>query len=158
MSTFCTGGGLGEATAWLCLRQEIYVSLVSQQPIRTKVLNFAKSTSLQKNDDTSWANRMVLLLANVLNAAFRDDAQHHDQNLQDLSDQVDGWMRDKPITFEPIKSIPRIKETANRFPVIWMLHPVHVIGLQYYHIAKIVLAASTGTPENVTRYSFTFSR
>ena len=63
--------------------------------------------------------------------------------------------------YNPIRYVPRGKIRGQRFPEIWMLLPVHgmtldvfvwysklliqylVLGLQYYHIAKIVLTISS---------------
>lgn len=67
-------------------------------------------------------------------------------------------MTEKPATFEPIKYIPRDPQTPHRFPVIWMLHPFHVLGIQYYHIAKIVLSISTSQSDPNKRYFFRWER
>lgn len=211
VTTFCTCGGLGEATSWLCLRQEIYVSLVSQQPLRTQTTNFSRSTSLQRNDDPSWANRIVLLLAQVLSVAFQPPSVDNDARLKQLEERVEAWMRDKPVTFEPIKYIPRDgrrehhqqqqqgitntstststtpttiqsqihtqnqhqpatshttttattttpPDTPHRFPTIWCLQPFHVLGLQYYHITRIVLLLSTSQSQPSRRYFYRWDR
>lgn len=154
VSSICSGGGLGEAIAWLCVRQEIYVSLVHQQPLRTQVANFEHSSSSRKNDDLGWANKIVLLLAQVLCVAFLNSSAENSERLRVLAEKTEGWMRDKPPTFEPIKSVPRDKKSSHRFPVIWMLHPFHVLGVQYYHIAKIVLAVSVAQADASKRYFF----
>jgi len=154
VSSFCSGGGLGEAVAWLCVRQEIYVSLVHQQPLRTQVANFEHSFSLKRNDDLSWANRIVLLLAQVLCVAFLDPTVETRARLNILGERVEDWMREKPPTFEPIKFVPKDKKSPQRFPIIWMLQPFHVLGVQYYYIAKIVLAVSVGQSDTSKRYFF----
>lgn len=159
VATFCIGGGLGEAVAWLCLRQNVYVSLVHQQPLETQLANFEHSTWLKKQDDHSWANRIVLLLANVLSTAFLESSSENDMTLKLLGDRVDVWMRDKPPTFEPIKQIPRdSKSEDRRFPTIWMLNPFHAMGIQYYHIAKIVLAISACQSDTSKRYFFRWGK
>ena len=158
VSSFCSGGGLGEAAAWLSLRQDIYVSLVTQRPLRTQLPNFEQSASLKKNNDMCWANRIVLLLANTLSIAFIDFDTDNDESMRRLGDRVECWNRDKPATFEPIKYVPRDKKSPQRFPIIWMLNPFHVLGIQYYHITKIVLAISTSRPEAGQRYAFGWGR
>jgi hypothetical protein len=118
-------GGLGEASAWLCLRQDIYVSLVSQQPLRTHLENFYNLQFLQDNDDCSWANKMIFLLAKILSCAFLESSPDNVATLQQLSDEVENWEITRPATFNPIKFIPHGKEKGERFPTIWMLSPFH---------------------------------
>ncbi|OQE00483.1 hypothetical protein PENVUL_c051G05946 [Penicillium vulpinum] len=137
VSTFGSSGGLGEAAAWLCLRQDIYISLTSQRPLRTNLQSFYQSDVFQRNDDFAWSSRMVFLLANVLQGAFTDSTITHS-----TEHEIEEWYSTKPHTFDPVRSIPQGPGPDQRLPIIWMLLPVHVIGIQYYHIAKIVLALS----------------
>ena len=74
VSAFASAGGLREATAWLCLREDIYVSLTTQTAIRTNLVAFHAATWLQGQNDWSWANRMVLLLAELLSVVFVEGA------------------------------------------------------------------------------------
>ncbi|OQE75043.1 hypothetical protein PENNAL_c0074G03396 [Penicillium nalgiovense] len=152
VSTFGSSGGLGEAAAWLCLRQDIYVSLTSQRPLRTNLQSFYHSDVFQRNDDFAWSSRMVFLLANVLQGAFTDSTIARD------TDQIEEWYSTKPHTFDPVRSVPRGPEPDQRLPTIWMLLPVHVIGIQYYHIAKIVLALSESPRASSTYESLRHSR
>ena len=124
-SSFCSSGGLGEAVAWLCLRQDIYISLVSQQPLKTKLENFRKSSSFRSTDDLSWANRMVHLLARVLSCAFLERTVPNNAILQQLNDEVENWKNTKPVSFDPIKFTPPAPDKRSRFPTIWMLSPFH---------------------------------
>lgn len=119
VSTFGSSGGLGEAAAWLCLRQDIYVSLTSQRPLRTNLQSFYHSDVFQRNDDFAWSSRMVFLLANVLQGAFTDSTIARD------TDQIEEWYSTKPHTFDPVRSVPRGPEPDQRLPTIWMLLPVH---------------------------------
>ncbi|KAL1962934.1 hypothetical protein VTN77DRAFT_9030 [Rasamsonia byssochlamydoides] len=157
---FASSGGLGEAAAWLCLREDIYASLVSQQPLRTRLDNFLRSSTFQRTDDVSWANRMVFLLAKVLSCAFQQQQQQQQQtpsdggqiwsaSLHDVDQEVEDWKRSRPPTFEPILFKPSSSSSRDEdqhrgsrgLPEIWMLAPFHAVGLQYYHIAKIVILA-----------------
>ncbi|KAE8145939.1 hypothetical protein BDV25DRAFT_144193 [Aspergillus avenaceus] len=140
VSSFGSSGGLGEAAAWLCLREEIYISLTSQQPLRTDLRSFRDSDIFRRNDDFAWASRMVFLLAKVLKHAFGYDLIADPLYLQRIGEEVENWNIQKPRTFEPIQFVPRNSERHKRFPGVWMLLPVHVVGVQYYHIAKIILA------------------
>jgi hypothetical protein len=153
VQSFGSSGGLGEAAAWLCLRQDIYVSLTTQRPLRTNLQNFHGSDIFSRNDDFAWSSRMVFLLAKVLQSAFSDvslDAS--------VDEEVEEWYTSKPYTFEPVRMVTRGTEIDQRFPTIWMLLPAHVIGLQYYHIAKIVLALSASSPVSFAYENFRQTR
>lgn len=120
VSTFGSFGGLGEAAAWLCLREDIYVSLTTQQPLRTNLENFYDSDVFQRDDDFAWSSRMVFLLAKVLQIAFSDSP-----TLDVITEEVEEWFRSKPHTFEPLRVVPRGSGLNQQFPTIWMLLPVH---------------------------------
>ncbi|KAJ5501086.1 hypothetical protein N7527_012207 [Penicillium freii] len=152
VSTFGSSGGLGEAAAWLCLRQDIYISLTSQRPLRTNLQSFYQSDVFQRNDDFAWSSKMVFLLANILQCAFTESTITHE------ADQVEEWYSTKPHTFDPVRSIPQGPGPDQRLPTMWMLLPVHVIGIQYYHIAKIVLALSESSRASSTYESLRHSR
>jgi hypothetical protein len=125
-SAFGFRGGLREATAWLCLRQDIYISLISQQPLRTNLRNFRRSNVFLKNDDFSWANKMVFLLSEVLSCAFNDSPSSSSCHiLRTLHQEVEDWKVRKPATFTPIRFVPRGRNKEHRLPEIWMLSPVH---------------------------------
>ncbi|KAJ6100263.1 hypothetical protein N7467_001798 [Penicillium canescens] len=153
VSTFGSSGGLGEAAAWLCLRQDIYISLTTQRPLRTDLQSFYQSDVFRRNDDFAWSSRMVFLLAKVLQSAFTDSATAHG-----IGAEIDEWYSTKPYTFEPVRFVPRGPEPDQRFPTIWMLLPVHVIGIQYFHLAKIVLALSEGSNASSAYESLRHSR
>ncbi|CEJ53706.1 hypothetical protein PMG11_00054 [Penicillium brasilianum] len=153
VQSFGSSGGLGEAAAWLCLRQDIYVSLTTQRPLRTNLLNFHGSDIFNRNDDFAWSSRMVFLLAKVLQSSVSDVCPD-----TAIREEVEDWYTSKPYTFEPVRMVARGSEIDQRFPTIWMLLPVHVIGLQYYHIAKIVLALSASSPIKSAYESFRQTR
>lgn len=143
VSDFASCGGLGEAAAWLCLREDIYVSLTTQSSIRMALQNFEQSTWLRRDDESSWANRMVLLLAQLLSVVFDETAAQ--EQLANLREQIAIWDRDKPSTYQPIRYVPRNAAQGQHFPEMWMLATFYVVGLQYYHIAQMLLAVSGST-------------
>ncbi|KAM0547304.1 hypothetical protein ACHAPJ_010439 [Fusarium lateritium] len=143
MSSFDFNGGLGEAAAWLCLRQDIYVSLTKQRPLRSDLETFLQSDVFRRFDDAAYANRMVFLLARALSCVFPANSPCFIQKLEDIRLEVDTWFDSKPAAFNPILENSRNKDEGRLLPEIWVLSPFHAVGLQYYHIAKIVLAMST---------------
>jgi hypothetical protein len=120
VQSFGSSGGLGEAAAWLCLRQDIYVSLTTQRPLRTNLLNFHGSDIFNRKDDFAWSSRMVFLLAKVLQSSVSDVCPD-----TTIGEEVEDWYTSKPDTFEPVRMVARGSEIDQRFPTIWMLLPVH---------------------------------
>jgi len=129
-------GGLREATAWLCLRQDIYISLVTQQPLRTNLIKFLCSGVFAENneDDFAWANRMVFLLARLLACAFCGGEAPSNNNSRnnatadiwsELEEEIEQWQLKRPVSFDPIRFTPRSQEEEYRLPQIWMLSAVH---------------------------------
>lgn len=125
VSSFGSSGGLGEAAAWLCLREDIHVSLISQKPLRTNLESFHHSDIFLRNDDFAWAARMVFLLAKVLKCAFNQMSSPEYTALQSIAQEVEDWNSRKPPSFQPLRELPRGKNVSRRFPEMWMLLPVH---------------------------------
>ncbi|KAF2160099.1 hypothetical protein M409DRAFT_70637 [Zasmidium cellare ATCC 36951] len=140
-STFTFAGGLGEATAWLCLREDIYVSLTTQSAIRTNLVPFECATWMKGEGDSCWANRMILLLAKLLSVAFLENASP--TALADISARISKWDLMRPDTYRPLYFVPRDRGSGRHLPEVWMLASSQAIGLQYYHIAQLVLAVSS---------------
>ncbi|KAB8076425.1 hypothetical protein BDV29DRAFT_170229 [Aspergillus leporis] len=158
VSLFGSSGGLGEAAAWLCLREDIYISLTSQQPLRTDLQSFSNSNVFFREDDFAWASRIVFLLAKALKNVFNPNRTADPALLEGIGEEIENWNNRKPRTFEPIQYKPRTRELNRRFPGVWMLLPVHVVGVQYYHIAKIILAFSCCPSPALAYESFRHSR
>ncbi|KAK6837143.1 hypothetical protein RU639_001045 [Aspergillus parasiticus] len=158
VSSFGSSGGLGEAAAWLCLREDIYISLISQRPLRTDLHRFSNSDVFHRDDDFAWASRMVFLLAKVLKYAFNYNRTVNPSMLEDIGKEIENWNTKKPSTFQPIQYVPRSNEVHRRFPGVWMLLPVHVVGVQYYHIAQIILAFSNCPSPSLAYESFKQAR
>ncbi|KAF9887002.1 hypothetical protein FE257_010618 [Aspergillus nanangensis] len=118
-------GGLSEAAAWLCLREDIHISLTSQKPLKTYLQGFSSSDVFTRNDDYAWANKMVFLLAKLLKYSFHYGGSTYMASLRSIEQEIENWNIAKPHTFDPIKFIPRGKEPYRRLPDIWMLLPVH---------------------------------
>jgi hypothetical protein len=138
MSSFGSSGGLGEAAAWLCLREDMYISLTSQSPLRTDLQSFERSDVFNRTDDFAWSNRMVFLLARILSCAFNEESRTRRSyaSLKALEDEIDDWNASKPQTFQPLHFVPRGKESGRRFPVIWTLLPVHGMYVPWYQRAR----------------------
>lgn len=134
---FAASGGLAEAACWLSLRGNIYISLTTQSPLTIAPENFLNSTCINREDDYSHSQRMVLHLAFLLNRAFTAPA--NEQDIARSEAEIAEWDLLKPDSYYPTLVIPRARTDGRFFPEIWTLAPHHTIGLQYFHIAQIVL-------------------
>ncbi|KAL1793189.1 hypothetical protein ACET3X_008171 [Alternaria dauci] len=144
ISSFAADGGLRESASWVSLRQHIYVSLTTQQPLNLSLDNYRHSAVFSEFDDESWANRIIFLFAVVLQTVF-GGSNNGSENVsrekwKDLNDEVDEWERSKPWTFSAFHVEP---DAGDRFEGTWpeQLCPsgVVAVGLQYYHLCKILL-------------------
>jgi hypothetical protein len=124
MAEFSHSGGLGEAASWVSLRQDIYISVISKQPISIDLKIYEKSKSFEKKDDGSWANVMVYLFARVLALAFSPRNQDLYHEWQYLETSIEEWNASKPKTFSPV-SIRRDESNGRSFREIWMLNSFH---------------------------------
>jgi hypothetical protein len=86
---------------------------------------YHNSQVFSKNDDASWANRMVFLLAEVLSFAFHPEPNDGLATLQQVSGEIEDWADRKPASFSPIMYKPRSRDEGRAFPEIWMLLPFH---------------------------------
>jgi hypothetical protein len=136
---FTSLGGTAEAACWLCLREDIYISLTTQTPMRTALESFLASASILRQDDQSWASLSILNLGFLLDRAF---SELRDPSVLATSEaELAQWSETKPSTYQPIYFRARSRREGRCFPEVWMLAPYHAVGLQYFHIAQIVLNA-----------------
>ncbi|KAI7409422.1 hypothetical protein KC336_g12769 [Hortaea werneckii] len=139
---FTSSEGLGEAAAWLCLREDIYVSLTTQSPMNICTDSFYAATTILKGGDFAWTQKIVVHLAVLLNRAFGAPADHGHLELSEMD--ISQWNERKPISFIPIHFIPRSGKDGRSWPEVMRLSPHHAVGLQYFHIAQIVLQVAKG--------------
>lgn len=112
---FAAAGGLGEAAAWLCLREDIYVSLTTQSRMNVELDSFRRCGWIRRADDQSWASKMILHLAFLLSRAFGSTPR---EDLETSEAEVAEWDRLKPASYAPIRSRPRSYEDGRYFPEI----------------------------------------
>lgn len=117
--------GLREASAWLCLRQDTYISLVNQTPLETQLQPFLQSDCFHRGDDFAYAQRMVYFLAQVAACAFIESLESRTSRLEEAAKHIDEWYRERPSTFDPIRHVPRDLTSGRVLPEIWMLLPCH---------------------------------
>ncbi|PMD15758.1 hypothetical protein NA56DRAFT_649841 [Hyaloscypha hepaticicola] len=138
---FCTWGGLGHAAFWVFVRQDIYMSLLSQRPLKVDLKGWEDRLSFNlgfdPTSDCTWANRMIWIVAEIVAFCFGDKTG---KNWEAPRMKTERWNLCRPKSFDPILYHPREKNSRRLFPEIRLGHPWHVTGMQYYYIAKLFLA------------------
>jgi len=130
-------GGLRHAAFWVGLRQEIYVAFVNQRPI-IPLEHCNIDRSLEPAPDYTWSCRMVVLCADVIRWCF-GSKDHCLATYTALADQVEQWNNSKPCSFTPIYQ--QAAGVDQIFPQLWFVGDEVVVGLQHFHIARILLAS-----------------
>ncbi|TDZ25369.1 hypothetical protein Cob_v001640 [Colletotrichum orbiculare MAFF 240422] len=142
IARFVTQGGLAEAASWVHLRQALYVYLVRRTPIDICLENFERSSTFLRNDYTSYSNRVVYLFAKVLKLFFPDGgggfAMSSTPAWEELQGEVEGWYRDKPLSFKPIFYERADLARGRPFPSMWMSADPATVALGYYYAAKAI--------------------
>lgn len=147
---------------WALVREEVYLAIMHQRP---PVLFQHGSPGLVDMhgglgpaDDFTWANRILWHLLVVLQYCFDDD--------KDLAASVKlvnyaaAWMQARPASFAPIfiQETKRIEDREEGtgasklesiFPEIIVLNDSVVLGLQCYHLVRLLLIAHDPTMPRV---------
>lgn len=160
---FRTWGGLGHAAFWVFVRQDIYMSLLSQRPLKVDLAGWEDRLSFdlgfEATTDCTWANRMTWIVAEIVSFCFGDRLSY--VNWEAARAKTERWNLSRPKSFDPILYIDRDEDAKRYFPEIRLGHPWHgrreestnflkhdhadsfptkVTGVQYYYIAKLFLA------------------
>ncbi|KAF7125853.1 hypothetical protein CNMCM5793_002146 [Aspergillus hiratsukae] len=137
---FRTWGGLGHAAFWVFVRQDIYMSLLSQRPLKVDLAGWEDRLSFDlgfnATTDCTWANRMTWIVAEIVSFCFGDRLSY--VNWETARAKTERWNLSRPKSFDPILYIDRDEDAGKYFPEIRLGHPWH--GIQYYYIAKLFLA------------------
>lgn len=143
MSKAASCGGLAEAVSWQFLRQAIYACLVEYQPMHLNLENYEHSSVFQRTDDAAYANRIIFLCARIIQLRSAPNSYSFNENDWNyLSDSVEQWYREKPISWQPLRHREANAAGGRPFPEPWLVSPPAVVGLQYYHTSRIILATS----------------
>ena len=135
-STF--DGGLRQAAFWVGLRQEIYVAFVNQRSIIPELSYATIDRSLDAAPDHIWACRMVILCADVMRYCFGEEDQPA-STYNWLASSVARWSECKPASWTPVYY--RVPGEDEVFPEIWYVGDDIIVGMDHYHIARILLCA-----------------
>ena len=120
ISAFAADGGLRESASWISLRQHIYISLTSQQPLTINLTNYRHSNVFRTGNDEAWANRIIFIFANILTHVFLPDGQPLTvEEWTDFETEVSAWNIAKPWHFAPFFSVSSTPASKSAGEHIW---------------------------------------
>ncbi|KAJ2891024.1 hypothetical protein MKZ38_001003, partial [Zalerion maritima] len=128
-------GGLVSAAFWVGLRQEIYIASMDHQPVKINLPHGMVDRSLEPADDSTWSNRAVVHIADVLNFCFGNDKSF--SWWTELREWCTRWQESLPPTFTPIYE--KKESEYQPFPEIWYDNACSVIGIQHHILANMFL-------------------
>ncbi|GAA89306.1 hypothetical protein AKAW_07420 [Aspergillus luchuensis IFO 4308] len=128
-------------TFYSYVRADIRMAILGRCSTKIAVSSWPLDESYPQTD-ADWANRMTWLLVHAINHCFGRECPGLLPRAQ-LDEYIDDWRGNVPDTFEPYYYEEQERDT---FPVIRLLCPWHVVGLHFYHTAKILLASHFPQP------------
>lgn len=124
---FRTWGGLGHAAFWVFVRQDIYMSLLSQRPLKVDLAGWEERLSFDlgfnATTDCTWANRMIWIVAEIVSFCFGDQLSY--SNWEAARIKTERWNLARPKSFDPVLYIDRDELAKRYFPEIRLGHPWH---------------------------------
>ncbi|KAI6764046.1 hypothetical protein HG530_007835 [Fusarium avenaceum] len=133
-----TPSSLRLASFWIGMRQEVTMSFASQRPVKIKLDHEFIDRSFLPADDDTWANRIVVHSAEVINYCFGSSGPNR-VHYQELVDYDQAWLRARPVSWLPIAYSAPDKSLDEAFPHIIYLNHAVVIGQVHSIFARILL-------------------
>ncbi|KAL6918493.1 hypothetical protein FSST1_009988 [Fusarium sambucinum] len=133
-----TPSSLRLASFWIGMRQEVTMSFASQRPVKIRLDHEFMDRSLSPSDDDTWANRIVLHSADVINYCFGNTGPNRIR-YQELVDYNQEWLRARPVSWLPMAYRAVDKSLGEAFPHIVYLNNAVVIGQVHGFFARILL-------------------
>ncbi|KAL1870827.1 hypothetical protein VTK73DRAFT_2384 [Phialemonium thermophilum] len=153
--TFSDEMDLGRAAFWVHLRQDIHVALLLEVPINTDYppclhreriienldwITTQKVPARQETIDCAWANRMSVLLVDIINYCFQKGPRNVEEWIS-LRSRLDHWSVAKPKKFQPYYERAAAPSEGRVFPEIWISSDCHVLAWLFYHTGTLLLKA-----------------
>ncbi|KAM0202666.1 hypothetical protein ACHAQD_007308 [Fusarium lateritium] len=133
-----TPSSLRLASFWIGMRQEVTMSFASQRPVKIRLDHGFMDRSLSEADDDTWANRIIVHNADVINYCFGNNGPNR-QHYQELIDYDQAWLRARPVSWLPIAYSASDESLGEAFPSIIYLNHAVVIGQVHSIFARILL-------------------
>ncbi|RFU31752.1 hypothetical protein B7463_g4580, partial [Scytalidium lignicola] len=124
---------LRQAAYWACLRQEIFISLKLQHPVRLNLQLYKESQAVQPTEKCSWAYCATLHCATTVQFAFGDESRSMYKELMDYNNH---HHEHRPKSVQPFYYL---ESEEGGFPDIRYGADHHVMGSQYLSLARILL-------------------
>jgi len=134
-----TAGGIRQAAFWVFIRQDIYMALVHQRPMRCNMDSFNVRVTFDAKDDAAWANWAIWLLGLIINYCFGPGEKSW-ESWNHLNSLMDQWELRKPQSFVPFFYKERSEQDKQYFPILYFFDRIHITGCQYFHIGRTLLA------------------
>ncbi|KAF7193810.1 hypothetical protein HII31_04879 [Pseudocercospora fuligena] len=144
---------LGRASFWVHLRQDLHLALLLQVPVKTdyppclqrekmlehiELLMNGQLQADQASINCAWAQRVVILLLDVINYCFQKGSRNLHTWLH-LGNQLDHWRFAKPVLFNPYYERKADLSQGRIFPEVWIASNCYVLAWMYYYTAAILL-------------------
>ncbi|WYZ40850.1 hypothetical protein EsH8_IV_001191 [Colletotrichum jinshuiense] len=130
-------GSLAESALWAWIRLEIFRAVMRQEELKLGLEQLDFDRSLKPADDEVWAWRMVLHTVDIVSYCFSETKQS--ATYHQLATYAAKWMRAVPESFMPI--FMQNPPYEGVFPEILLINDSVMIGLQFYHLNRILLTA-----------------
>jgi hypothetical protein len=138
-SSLHTLSELTKAARWIILRQWIYFGLTRSEPMKMRLNSYISAAEHEPVSDATWCNHAVLVFARVLECSFKAQGMTA-TDWRELEESNEQWYQNKPSTFLPIwEELPGDSSDLT-FPLAWCREDIHLVGLQHYHLSRILLA------------------
>ncbi|KAI1008349.1 hypothetical protein LB504_001261 [Fusarium proliferatum] len=133
-----TPSSLRLASFWIGMRQEVTMSFASQRPVKIRLDHGFMDRSLSEADDDTWANRIIVHSADVINYCFGNTGPNR-HRYQELIDYDQAWLRARPVSWLPVAYSASGETLGEAFPYIIYLNHAVVIGQVHSIFARILL-------------------
>lgn len=120
-----TSGRLWKAAFWVYLRQDIYMAILDQRPIKTDL----SMCTLWKNElptnDCEWSQVIMVIVADIIGFCFSSHREDPAEEWASLRERLDKWSFCRPASFEPYYFSERNLAAGRCFPDFWLSEQCH---------------------------------
>lgn len=154
--TFLQSGGLAEASAWLALRHDLFMAMMTKRTPRINLDDYDHSNIFQRRvTPGATAYAIILIWAKILRHLYSADTHDTLTTWPTLEHAVEAWYDERILEYlfqqdanvEPDQPFPIISMSSAPHGIVCLYHlrrPVvliidAVIALQYYHTCQVYL-------------------
>ncbi|KAG9849866.1 hypothetical protein KCU68_g4779, partial [Aureobasidium melanogenum] len=135
---FLQSGELAEASAWLALRHDLFMAMVTKRAPRITLNDYDHSSVFQKRPTPGAAAYAIILIwAKILRHLYSTKPDGSSTTWLALENALKDWYDEKRI--EPLFQQDANVDPHQPFPIISMNSAPHVIAVQYYHTCQVYL-------------------